>query len=87
MHRGASRPLQIGAGPNRSLLTVSVVEEARHLTKAIGVSDGDAGVQLTYNSGSARPQIVMNRLKLMGKIEKVKEKNCLSDPGQCVLII
>ena len=52
-------------------LTVSTMEEARHLTKSIGVSNGDAGgvVQLTYNPGSMRPQIVMNRLELMGKIE------------------
>jgi hypothetical protein len=44
-------------------------------------------VQLTYSSGRVLPPIVVNRLKLMGKLENVKEKSGWSDPGQGVLIL
>lgn len=44
-------------------------------------------VQLTYSPGKLRPHIVVNKLKLMGKLEKVKEKGGWGDPGQGVLIL
>ncbi|KAK0508752.1 hypothetical protein JMJ35_009028 [Cladonia borealis] len=44
-------------------------------------------VRLTYSPGKTLPPIAVHRLKLLGRLEKVKEKSGWSDPGQGVLIL